>query len=328
MEWNDMCKELVHRSVNGYSSASESEWFYEIDLAPLFTHLAMDMLANGQGIHVHPQAVADIVQVEYDDCVERCMLERAMWSASQAFFSDDKVKSKVYKCLTGAYYPALDEAIASCMMRARQSRSPQDDLRHVEEFTRQWIHDSMGRAWSALPSLNEDGDSMLTEDLMCKLFKRLLIPFGEDHPFSCISSDLTQRIGRPPHDWKFIRQAVRELITGEVPRGGRKRKAAPQPAGDWNAHAPGKRKNNARRTQISGLVSGEARADGGAKASSGHPKCTSAEDCLGTPQDQLVRHILNGTPADVYCITCWESFLQRNPSLEGEIVEDEAELDN
>merc|ERR1719401_692179 len=49
-----------------------------------------------------------------------------------------------------------------------------------------------------------------------------------------------------------------------------------------------------------------------------HPDCTSADDCCGQPQDQLVRHIVNGNQGDVYCASCWTSFLERsNKDLEG-----------
>ena len=49
----------------------------------------------------------------------------------------------------------------------------------------------------------------------------------------------------------------------------------------------------------------------------GQPKCTSVEDCIGTPTDQLVQHVLDGQPADLYCQTCWESFCALTPSLAG-----------
>jgi len=322
MEWNKLVKELVQRSMRGYShSCNESEWYYEIDLVPVLTMTALDILSTAKRIRVHPQAVEDIVRVECDDAVERCMIEKTMWDTAAAMFTDDKLRSKVWKCLSAAYWPALDEALASSMTRAHLQRPPQEDLRHVEEFMRAWIHDSMGRAWSALPSMNADGDSVLTEDLMCKLFQRLLVPMGEEHPFSCVSSDLTSRIGRPPHDWKFIRTAVRELVSGQAHGRGRKRKSNNQ-GGDWQGE---KRK-------ITGRPRKEVEADGEGAQAQGNPdrqpRCTSDEDCLGSSSDQLVRHNLNGQPADVYCITCWESFLQRNPSLEGDIVEDESLLDS
>merc|ERR1712137_322431 len=46
-----------------------------------------------------------------------------------------------------------------------------------------------------------------------------------------------------------------------------------------------------------------------------HPECTSGEDCIGSSSDKLVRHILEGDMGDLYCESCWQSFLEQNPSL-------------
>jgi len=49
----------------------------------------------------------------------------------------------------------------------------------------------------------------------------------------------------------------------------------------------------------------------------GHPECTSGTDCLGSPLDRLVRHMIEGEDGDVYCEACWHSFMYHNPDLEG-----------
>jgi len=54
----------------------------------------------------------------------------------------------------------------------------------------------------------------------------------------------------------------------------------------------------------------------------GHPSCTSEEECIGAPDCQLIQHLLDGRPGDVYCELCWDSFSRRNPSLEGRVVEE------
>lgn len=50
----------------------------------------------------------------------------------------------------------------------------------------------------------------------------------------------------------------------------------------------------------------------------GHPRCTSAEDCIGEPSAKLVQHVLpdDGGKGDIYCLTCWNCFLQENIELE------------
>jgi len=45
--------------------------------------------------------------------------------------------------------------------------------------------------------------------------------------------------------------------------------------------------------------------------STGHPDCTCAQECRGNPATRLVRHILNGQGADVYCETCWADFMKQ-----------------
>merc|ERR1711870_174431 len=58
------------------------------------------------------------------------------------------------------------------------------------------------------------------------------------------------------------------------------------------------------------------------KIATGNPSCTSEADCAGSPEDELVQHILEDGPGDIYCCTCWNSFKERNPDLEGIPVED------
>ena len=52
----------------------------------------------------------------------------------------------------------------------------------------------------------------------------------------------------------------------------------------------------------------------------GHPKCTQfmpqegqeADNiCIGTEEDELVQHVLEGELLDVYCVTCWNGFKER-----------------
>ena len=54
----------------------------------------------------------------------------------------------------------------------------------------------------------------------------------------------------------------------------------------------------------------------------GHPQCTSGTDCVGTPEEALVQHVLVEGPGDLYCNACWSSFLERNPDLEGVPVDE------
>jgi len=110
------------------------------------------------------------------------------------------VQSKIYKALHKAYHGALEESMAD-------SR-PQEELQRVEIFIRKWIDDSMSRAWYSLEAVGVT----LTDKSVLRLFQALAAPFGDEHPYSCIPDILTKGIGRPPQDWKFIGQAVKQLF--------------------------------------------------------------------------------------------------------------------
>lgn len=58
-----------------------------------------------------------------------------------------------------------------------------------------------------------------------------------------------------------------------------------------------------------------ARLPGNAPASR-HPHCTQQEDCVGSSDVQLVRHLDGDELGDVYCTTCWTIFLQHDSTLQ------------
>merc|ERR1712194_756047 len=77
----------------------------------------------------------------------------------------------------------------------------------VELFTRNWMENSMSRAWQAI----ENSPKLLSQETIVRLFQHLLAPFGDEHPFSCVPAALTQRIGRPPRDWPYLWNEARRL---------------------------------------------------------------------------------------------------------------------
>jgi hypothetical protein len=51
---------------------------------------------------------------------------------------------------------------------------------------------------------------------------------------------------------------------------------------------------------------------------SGHPSCIQGKynDCIGKPMDFALQHVLpDGQLGDVYCASCYETFVQRAPEL-------------
>merc|ERR1711879_768955 len=81
-------------------------------------------------------------------------------------------------------------------------------LRRVERFLSEWMEQSISRAWQSI----DNSGVTINEGLVEKLFQNLIAPFGEDHPFSCVPTALTESIGRPPHDWPFMRKAAKTMF--------------------------------------------------------------------------------------------------------------------
>lgn len=319
MPWEIACKEMIARAMHGYSSAcGDCGWFFDIELIPAFMEAAMAIFSFA-GQAVHADAVYEVIQAEYEDVLDRRMLDKALWDVTQAVFPEDKVRSKVFNALSKSYWPALDEILndGNLPREFMYGLDEQTELRRVETFTRRWLDDGISRAWVAI----EQSQVGLNERTLKELLKHLITPFGEEHPYSCLPGAFIDRLGRPPADWAFIRTCVTELFRS------------------WNGQSSGpakkkrktKNKNNTEEDEFAKalLPTGEAgeeaatkfgaepSAEDGTDEGFGHPKCTSVDDCIGSPLHPLVRHVHNGKPGDIYCEPCWESFCQRNPNLKG-----------
>jgi len=239
---------------------------------------------------------------------------------AQSFGGDDeKIRSKVWNALSKSYKPSIDEVM--------NDPRPVPDLMRVEMFTKRWVTDAAGRMWASI----EGSEHILTVDTMGQFFSALLAPFGAEHPFSCIPRSLTSRIGVPPADWPFIWDTVQNLFNewhggqGESRPKKRRKKAKTWEDDEWGQEegeasagndlgTPGVQPAPVARMPAKKVATKAARR-------SGHPRCTSAEDCAGSPDATLIRHVLEDGPGDLYCQVCWASFKQRNPELEG--VEEE-----
>jgi len=238
--------------------------------------------------------------------------------------SKSTVIAKVNQALARAHQPALDECL-------RETGSL-GDLQRVEYFMRLWIDKCLARAWTAI----ENADSILTEKNVMRLFEHLMEPFSFKHPFSCIPKVLTERIGQPPQNWQFIRVAVKQSFgdweTQNFSEPMPKKRRTNDGLGEMNEQddvelkttqeeevAPAEKRvkpslSSLKRATTNKLLNHEDSEQG--VLTNGHPRCTSAEDCIGTRYDQLFRHLLDGQPADLYCQSCLESFLEQNPELE------------
>eukprot|EP00931_Biecheleriopsis_adriatica_P043974 TRINITY_DN25126_c0_g1_i1.p1 TRINITY_DN25126_c0_g1~~TRINITY_DN25126_c0_g1_i1.p1 ORF type:complete len:486 (-),score=127.22 TRINITY_DN25126_c0_g1_i1:25-1482(-) len=201
LPWDQAATQFVESSMQGYSAAcGDKPWFFDLDLAPSFG-MAFWEIHEGSGQRASWQQVESALNGKYEEIMDACLLEKAIWDSAGLLVKEESVRNKLYKALKSGHDNAFKEAM--------NDPRPMPDLERVEVFTRAWVESSMGKAWSAL----ETGGLMTPENLVW-LFQDLLAPFGEEHPFSCVPAVLTQQIGRPPREWPYLDEAVRQFFLG------------------------------------------------------------------------------------------------------------------
>jgi len=321
LPWEDGIKKFIVVAMQSYgASCQEKEWFYELDLAPVFQRAAWEVLQS------HPERqgadyriVEEVAEAEYQSYLDETLNNKAMWIAVAHVYSDAKQQGKVFQALARTYQVALDFVLADTR--------PLEDLQRLEIFLKKWMEDSLARAWNSVG----EPERNLTDELAFKLFRKLMAPLGPNHAFSCVPLVLTERIGRPPEKWPFISNTIRNIFKqwrACQAQGNKKKKRKAQPDEDAVLNdEPLKEEALSPDPFMEETVEPSDRVEDSEDLldedhpedhPAGHPLCTSAEDCQGSPDDPLVRHILNGKPGDLYCKTCWTSFLEQNPHLEGE----------
>ncbi len=220
MPWEQAARQFVDHAMQGYSTAySERPWFFELELGQTVCAGLWELLRSSRADPCrNSQAMERVVIARYESSMDTLILEKAMWDATMATFPDQAVGPKVYKALLRVRAAALEKAMPAgardCKAgrggkgRMLSDRRRQEALEKVENFLKEWMESAMSRAWQAV----DHSDSLITEVSVLRLFQSLVAPFGEDHPFSCVPADLTEAIGRPPHDWPFLRKAVRAMF--------------------------------------------------------------------------------------------------------------------
>jgi len=299
--WEDAAEQLIENSMHSYhASCGDRPWFYDIDLGPAYAAVIAE-ITRFRRQKVAIGTVQEKVFEMYEEKLDRMLLMKALWDGIEPIFEDPAVCKKLYNALSKTYQSALDATLTDTRRRQDQQR--------VEDFLQRWIHESMGRAWTSI----EDSE-LLTEQTVCRLFNNLLYPFGDSIPFTTIPSVLITSIGPPPQNWAFIKQTIKELFR------------------QWRSEAdePTRPAKRQRRAEISvppkeeeeeqEEVEGSAKEEEVVSEAEGHPECMSAEDCIGSASDKLVRHMVDGTEGDLYCIHCWQSFVEQNPVLEGVVL--------
>jgi hypothetical protein len=348
---------LANKAMHGYATCCcDTEWFYQLDLAPAYARVCWEML-SAAGNDVPPQVVHEACELDYHDLLERRLLDKAMWdSVKNVFPHGDKVQQKICKALTGSYWPCADEflkrpqpkgehedlqvveefllnwmrtATGRAWLSIPSSEASSEDILTVE---------SVGRLFETLvtPFGEENPFTCIPGALIERIGRP---PTGWDF-ISTAANDVMTKYNsdgdsRPPPmkrprtrpyagggEWGSWDAASAGWYGGSSYHGGWdsascKGKGGGKGGDGWKSTETASMPNqmpNYSVNMASVSVPEQPPQPGG------HPRCTSAEDCVGSPTDRLVQHMLHGKPADIYCEMCWVSFSSRNSALEGKYL--------
>ncbi|CAE7345337.1 hypothetical protein AK812_SmicGene34959 [Symbiodinium microadriaticum] len=201
LHWHQAAEQFVDTAMQGFTAAcGDKPWFFEMDLTSAFG-MAFWEIHSGSGQRAQWSEVEAVLNSKYEQLMDLCLLEKAMWDSAGSLIPDQEpVRNKLYKALKTSHEIAFKEATEAPRM---------GDLQRVELFTRAWVDTAMNKSYSVLEQAE---GNLMNADSVVQLFQELLAPFGEEHPFSCIPAVLTQSIGRPPKDWDFLQETVRQFF--------------------------------------------------------------------------------------------------------------------
>jgi hypothetical protein len=122
-------------------------------------------------------------------------LHHGMWLAVSRVF-EHPLDRNAYRAVLEGYNHAL--------FHVRAEAQPWDSVRMTEVFIVEWVGKTLARVWSSTTL-----EHALTEEFACALFKKLLAPFGEEVPYSCLPDMIGQA---RPWIFLFMRCAVRVMF--------------------------------------------------------------------------------------------------------------------
>lgn len=329
MDWKDCCTAFVNGAMNAYAASCHARnWFYKIQLAPVFGRAAVEILTASVAANLPSWEDVNERAIEGYNCyLDECCTQKGIWTSVTKFFPfcpGDKLASRISSVLQKTHKQACDHVLEDSRL--------EDDVDRVEAFVKKWMEDSLPRIWMVLGS--DARRRSLTPAVAEKLFHQLIAPFGLSHDFSCLPIVLWEAIGRPGSDWKFVAETARNIFWRWEQEAARPRKKRRKTGGGESVEevsggvseraavpvGPGEPDMEELLDEDEADAQDEEFCDGeDDEVRRRHPDCRSEEDCQGLPTAGLVRHILvDGTLGDIYCKTCWDDFCRQNSSLRGE----------
>mmetsp|Transcript_39418 Transcript_39418/g.122256 ORF Transcript_39418/g.122256 Transcript_39418/m.122256 type:complete len:440 (+) Transcript_39418:3-1322(+) len=352
LPWEEATRKFISHAMSCYASACQDRvWFYELDLVPAFAAAAWEVAnASGQP-KVRFSELQDLVIQEVEGCLDDTLLVKALWDAVQRVFVEDTARSKVYNALQKTHQPALtacnetaghlpdlkrvqvfvkkwlEDSMSrawSALEHSERALTEATVLRLFQHLVAPFGDD---HPYSCVPAelIKDIGKPPRDWDYLHEAVKKLFDAWRHESLTSGGSKKRKARGGNG--DEGIMAPAPSQRPRAAVPEPPmqafkpRPRTPVPEPPVQ-KARAPAPRRQPSpepmKDEEEEDSLLGEEPDLGAAQlGEAGHPDCTSEEDCIGLASNSLVRHILEGNRGDIYCQTCWESFLQQNHSLEG-----------
>lgn len=242
--------------------------------------------------------------------IDQYLFEFGIESAVKKFVLDRSLCKKVIAALDKGYRAALLEDHDSDVASEKD---------RIARFLKSWVHLSLSRLWLVFGA---GLDGTITTDVAIQVFLHLLYPFrdatGKHKEFSCIPWEMWESFGQVPIRW-CERVVHKEVRAGMATQGAQAAASSSKKRKGTGAVPPWRRSEC--KLKMAKTYS-DVQPQDVVRAGHGHPRCTSAENCIGSSRDILVQHVNRGVFEDIFCASCWRSFLDtyEGADLEGRVV--------
>lgn len=319
--WTDIIESFLESFCNATINLySKEPWFQMLDLSPVVQEAVYDLLpaAKFRGVHQHHlhQFLVERFHEVFGRIEQEVHIDNVVREIAESIFNveEDKALLKKLHGFLWKAWTATRESVLAEMVKNR--RKDPADL--ADDFARKWIDDACGRLWS---SFSETLRDTMPEEVAMRMFQDLF-------QRGSLPTPITNIVGPPPRGWRVVNVSVADAFMRHDPANAgmweskyprRQKRKAPSDSPAWepvtedSPWAPKKFKSEGNAPKAAAPATG-----GG-----GCLECTSGEECVGSPDADLYKHVDRSSPdgeGDIYCAACWASFTEDNPDLEGELL--------
>lgn len=329
--WMEIIECFVENFCTMTIQAYQKEpWFPSLDLTGVIQEGVYDLLPATKFRSVHQQHLhqflIDKFNESYGRIEQEVHIDNLIWEVCDEISKEDKpLFKKLHKFLMNSWTKTREKVLGEMVKNRRK-----DPADIADSFAQTWIEDAFFRIWRALGGHEGDMYTVMPEDMLMRIFQDMFQQGALPTPISNI-------VGPPPKGWRVVNKTIQNAYVEYDPEnkddwkakssGGKQWKRKAEGGGDvpWepvtreSPWAPKKFKSSGAAAPKAKVVVAKEPEE----KPQGCLECTSGEECIGSPQDDLYKHVDKSDAkdeGDIYCATCWASFREDNPDLEGEVI--------